>query len=326
MRGAGDSGDTTVAGGLPIADERSESTTTAGIDDVEAGTGGAVYAGALWRIRPILDHTEAWLARLPNGAVVTAVRLLPEVAALHGVYDQVALALHALASLGVLRREGAGARYAVDRRRLVATRSFRAGVRAGLAQAAATSREQDVPRLLAALPSGLPDEVVQTLRRDADDLRAAMIALITGAQSDITLISPFWDAETVRDLNELLQRRLAAGLTVTILGRPPRPEHPGSAREFAHLASALAAYPRFRALAWEEPAADDPFGTQTFHFKAIVADAGRRSYLGTANLTLASLRSRMELGVVLEGEPSARLARIVECVLRLARPYSALAT
>jgi phosphatidylserine/phosphatidylglycerophosphate/cardiolipin synthase-like enzyme len=134
----------------------------------------------------------------------------------------------------------------------------------------------------------------------------------------VTLISPFWDQETVDDLEDLLDRRLSAGISITILGRRPKHENQHILHDFAHLAFSLNSHPGFHALVWEEPLADDPFGTQTFHFKAIVVDGGRQSYLGSANFTSASLRSRMELGVILAGEPSARLARIVSGVLSIA--------
>lgn len=297
------------------------SDTKAGTDEGEASLAieGAVYADAVWRIRPILDCIEGWLDRLPDGVSITAARALPEVAALHGVYDQVALSFHALASIAALRRASTG--YVVDRERFTATKSFRLGVRVGLDKATATSQIADVPRLVAALPHGLPEELAEMLRRTVDDLRSALIALITGAHSDITLIAPFWDQETVQDLEDLLVRRLAAGISITIVGRRPKREFQHAPRDFAHLAASLAAHPGFRALVWEEPQADDPFGTQTFHFKAVVIDGGRRSYLGTANFTRASLRSRMEIGVILAGEPSARLARVISGVLSIAQSF-----
>lgn len=283
-----------------------------------------VYADAVWRIRPLLDHIERWLATLPDDAGVTTAQVMPEVAAFHGTYDQVTLALYALETLAIMRRRDVGLleEYHLDRQRLEATAAFRLGVRVGLGQAAAISRIGDVPRLVAALPRGLPADLVVALRRDADDLRAALIAVMTGARTDITLAAPFWDHETVSDLEDLLRRRLQAGVSVTILGRRPRKGTHHSLHDFAYLASSLATYSGFHAFVWQEALPEDPFGTQTFHFKAIVADSGRSSYLGTANFTLASLRSRMELGAILEGEPSLRLARLISGALSMASPFS----
>jgi len=51
-------------------------------------------------------------------------------------------------------------------------------------------------------------------------------------------------------------------------------------------------------LSWYEGAGTE---TQVFHFKAVSADTGQRAYMDSANMTVSSLRSRMELGVILRG-------------------------
>ena len=56
------------------------------------------------------------------------------------------------------------------------------------------------------------------------------------------------------------------------------------------------------------------------HFKAISADRGQRAYLGSANMTVLSLRSRMELGVILGGAAASQLDRILRVVLTRAAP------
>jgi phosphatidylserine/phosphatidylglycerophosphate/cardiolipin synthase-like enzyme len=82
------------------------------------------------------------------------------------------------------------------------------------------------------------------------------------------------------------------------------------------------AYDRCRFFAWYEPSENDPFGTRTFHFKAVIADDGLKAYLGSANLTTAGLRSRMEMGVILTGEPAVQVAQIVDIVLSQANRYA----
>lgn len=59
---------------------------------------------------------------------------------------------------------------------------------------------------------------------------------------------------------------------------------------------------------------------QTFHFKVAIADEGKTAYLGSANLNTAGLRSRMELGVILSGEASRKLYRVIMTALGLAKP------
>jgi phosphatidylserine/phosphatidylglycerophosphate/cardiolipin synthase-like enzyme len=77
--------------------------------------------------------------------------------------------------------------------------------------------------------------------------------------------------------------------------------------------------PNCSILSWFEGSGSD---TQTFHFKAISADRGTRAYLGSANMTVSSLRSRMELGVVLTGKVAEELDRVLRVVLTLASPIS----
>lgn len=83
----------------------------------------------------------------------------------------------------------------------------------------------------------------------------------------------------------------------------------------------LRAYDQCQVLSWYETSASDPFGTSTFHLKAAVVD-GNRGYLGTANFTVAGLRSRLELGILLQGQAAQRLAAVTDAVLSLARPVT----
>jgi hypothetical protein len=92
----------------------------------------------------------------------------------------------------------------------------------------------------------------------------------------------------------------------------------GSEQGFALITRRLQSYPGCRAFIWNEVLPEDQFGTQTFHFKCIIADYGKQAYLGTANFTSASLRSRMELGVLLTGEYAGTLLHIVTQVLNVA--------
>jgi phosphatidylserine/phosphatidylglycerophosphate/cardiolipin synthase-like enzyme len=270
------------------------------------------YADALWRVRAVLGRLEEWFGELDDGTVVTPSQALSQVAQVHGVYDQVVVGLRALQALGILQPDALGNGLRFDRSQLLATRPLRMGVQAGLswAQQHTTGR---TARLVAALPLGLRDDVVALVQRQADDLRAALVSLITAARGDLLLASPFWDDETVAELEPLLLRRLEAGVRVVILGRrtmSSRHELHG----FARLTSNLARFPGFSALMWDEPQELDRFGSQTFHFKCVIVDSGTVAYLGSANLTSASLRSRMELGVILSGEPAQRLANTIEAI------------
>ena len=274
------------------------------------------YADAVRRMRRVMDAVEEWLSTLPHGSVVSAVHIRQEIRSLRMSYDQAALALNALAELDVLDAQNG---WILNRLRLLETATFRAGVRIGLDHALAQLRTSEL-RFLAALPAGLPLAIQQALQREADDLRAVLVGLLAQAEKHLLLASPFWDDTTIADLGDILERRLKGGIQVDLLGRSASLQM-GSEHGFALIIRRLESYSGCRAFTWNEVLPEDRFGTQTFHFKCIVADYGKQAYLGTANFTSASLRSRMELGVLLTGEDARTLSRIVTPVLNVAHAW-----
>ncbi len=273
------------------------------------------YADAVRRMRQTMDRLERWLATLPPESIVTPGRLQQQLQPPPLAYDQAVLALAALASLEIVPSPQGGH---FDQPRYLETQALRDGVRAGIdaAQSALLFAET---RLLIALPRGLPLAAEQTLQREGGDLRATLVGLIVAARDHLILASPFWDEQTVNELGDLLERRLEAGVQIKLLGRPPKGEA-GGTQGYPTLIRRLQPHPGCQAFAWESPLADDPFGTQTFHFKCAVADHGLQAYLGTANFTLSGLRSRMELGVLLQGAEARNLAHILATVLQIASP------
>jgi phosphatidylserine/phosphatidylglycerophosphate/cardiolipin synthase-like enzyme len=109
----------------------------------------------------------------------------------------------------------------------------------------------------------------------------------------------------------LVRKKLASGTQVSILGRFSR-DLPAEVRSQL---KKISDDPGCAVLSWFEGTGTD---TQTFHFKAISADHGQRAYLGSANMTVSSLRSRMELGVILSGTIARQLDRILRVVLTIA--------
>lgn len=55
-------------------------------------------------------------------------------------------------------------------------------------------------------------------------------------------------------------------------------------------------------------------GRETFHAKAVLCDRSA-AYLGSSNVTAASLENSMEMGVVLEGRSAAGVAEVIDAVL-----------
>jgi phosphatidylserine/phosphatidylglycerophosphate/cardiolipin synthase-like enzyme len=58
---------------------------------------------------------------------------------------------------------------------------------------------------------------------------------------------------------------------------------------------------------------------ETFHAKLIVAD-DTLAYVGPANLLNSSERISLETGLLVEGAAAVQVARLVDAVLRVARP------
>lgn len=271
----------------------------------------AAYAAAVDALGWLIDALEARLDSLPNGAAVDAETARKACPRRRATADEATLAIDALAELGVLIRAVGG--HILDRSALAATAAYRAGVRVGDAV-----HRSDAPRMgiCSALPTGLTGVVEAALRRCTEYLRGAVVDLVAGARQDLVLVSPFWGAATLDEIGSVVLRRLAAGTCVRLLGRFGA-RMPASVRDAL---ARLASHPGCRLLGWYEQSGKDPFGARTFHFKAAVADRGARAYLGTENFTASGLRSRLEIGVLLEGKTSRRLAEVVEAVPTLARP------
>ena len=111
----------------------------------------------------------------------------------------------------------------------------------------------------------------------------------------------------------LVRKKLDAGICVSILGRFLRDLPAKVSTELRRVANT----PACSILSWFEGTGSD---TETFHFKAVSADRGARAYMGSANMTVSSLRSRMELGVILTGPAAAQLDRILRVVITMASP------
>lgn len=224
------------------------------------------------------------------------------------------VALNALADLGVVTRNGA--RYQFHKQRWHNTEQLRRGVQetievlgncAELAQREAS--------LCVSVPPTLSPAAEHVIRQTSTDLRSGMLDVIAAAGQSLLIASPFWDAATSEEIAKLAKKKLAAGVSVVILGRFTR-DLPAPVRSELRK---IASHPNCSVLSWFEGSGAD---TETFHFKAITADRGTRAYLGSANMTQSSLRSRMEIGVVLMGKVAEELDRVLRVVLTVASKLS----
>ncbi|WP_263367965.1 phospholipase D-like domain-containing protein [Edaphobacter bradus] len=137
--------------------------------------------------------------------------------------------------------------------------------------------------------------------------------MIATADKTIVIASPFWDAATSDELVGILAKRLKGGVAVSILGRFEN-DLPFDVRTALKRIEKRSSYNVF---SWYE---QSDRGTETFHFKALTIDKGRRGYLGSANMTASSLRSRMELGIILSGEPAIQLDKVLRVAMSVAKP------
>jgi phosphatidylserine/phosphatidylglycerophosphate/cardiolipin synthase-like enzyme len=263
----------------------------------------------------LVDSLEQAFSEMQDGALVDPSWLARTISGRLPTHDELAATLLAFADLTVLAPRSEGT-YQLRREQLSATAEYRRGVHDALTYMAPEIERQPVAKLCIALPLGLPMRIKEALRQEATDLRSMLVDLIAGSKHEILLASPFWDAETVADLAQLVEQRLEAGVSVTILGR----FGPNTVSTVKVSLARLSRFDSCRILDWYERSEEDPFGSQTFHFKAVVSDAGERAYLGTANFTTSSLRSRMEMGYILSGAPAFQLARVLDTVVHMARP------
>jgi phosphatidylserine/phosphatidylglycerophosphate/cardiolipin synthase-like enzyme len=274
------------------------------------------YLDAIWRARHALDAIEAWLATLPEHDHVTIPRIQQEIRTPPISNAQASLAVSVLIELGILEKRPG---LLLNRSRLLETETLRRGMRLGIDYACSHITSPPV-HFLAALPSGLSTNLQEAITSEASDLRAGVIELLAEAQEHLLLASPFWDETTLVDLGNILERRLNRGIRVDLLFRSVAHLRQRE-QSFAQILDHLAQHPGCHIWTWSAPLATDQFRTQTFHFKCIIADHGKQAYLGSANFTTASLRSRMELGVLLDGDDARTLSRIVNYTLSIAQAW-----
>jgi phosphatidylserine/phosphatidylglycerophosphate/cardiolipin synthase-like enzyme len=250
------------------------------------------------------------------GRCVTVTEVLRLVTGYGLTYDAVGEVLAALAELGAVSRVSDGA-YEVTRTAFEGTRSSRMASLDALdwaRQAGSQSCE-----VLLASAADYPEFSGGQSNRPFLELRTSVRSLIAEATTSLILAAPYWDTEVAEDLGGLVERRLSAGVRVTILARAARPGT-SSAEALALLSAIGRQYSSFDIRILEQPSINDPFGSSTFHFKAACAD-DERVYIGSANFNTAGMASRWELGVLLKGVQAGSVARLLNMLVSASRVY-----
>lgn len=263
----------------------------------------AIYLQAVVAVPWLLRDVEVALGLSRDGDVVGPDFVRQHCTTRTPSREETALALKGLKDIGILRKTGNN--LAVDSSSFEATSGYRSGVWEVLALPKRVTDE--APSLCVGLPPQVPKKAREWISAQAPDLRSAIFGVISASSRRLVLASPFWDVKTATEIGELARRRSHAGVSVDILGRA------ASDRATTTIIKIFAGARGFRLFRWYQ--ARPRGAATTFHFKAVVADDGQRAYVGTANLTEASLRSTMELGFVVGPGPGRQVAEILDVVI-----------
>jgi phosphatidylserine/phosphatidylglycerophosphate/cardiolipin synthase-like enzyme len=269
------------------------------------------YVVAARRLPALVREVEKAVSNMKDGVILRPIDVA-RVIHLGGrpaSEEEGLVALNALSKLGVVVRSGSGYQFSAEK--YAETAEFRRGVWAAIRAAPSTDQLVEA-QFCVSLPPKLRAAAEEVIRERTADLRATLLDLIASARISLILASPFWDFDTTSEIAVLLEKRLAAGVAVDIIGRFDDKASVGARNALL----ALSQSGRCRVLAWYDPVGHD---VETFHFKAVSADGGQRAFVGSANMTVSSFRSRMEFGVVLRGEPARHVDGVLRVVTALAK-------
>jgi len=272
------------------------------------------YASAVRQFRSVLDSVEQFLVAQADGSLLEVSRLARGTSLSIGrpLSDQQILhALSALSSLGVLKERSS--HFIFDKALFEASADKRATVREVLDSLQEMPSGRPDAELCVSLPPTLTAAAGIVIREMTSDLRAGLWDVISGAREALVIASPFWDAVVAQEVVTILEPRMRRGLKCVILGRFSNADERVALPSLERLASSG----EVTIMSWFD---GDAANRETFHFKAASADRGKLAYLGSANMIRSSLRSRMELGVLLRGQPAEDLDAVLSVVLTIARP------
>lgn len=152
---------------------------------------------------------------------------------------------------------------------------------------------------------------------DLEPTEHAFHGMVRAARRRVVVMTPFFDSAGAAWLQELLSY-VSPGVERTLILRSlednTRKDYPFG---FDAISRWLKAQD-IRVFNYSIPRMDG--GRETFHAKAVLCDRSA-AYLGSSNVTAASLLHSMEMGVVLEGRAAADVAEVIDAVLAAATPW-----
>lgn len=187
----------------------------------------------------------------------------------------------------------------------------------------AIHQDQSTARVVLTRPPQLSDLEQRLANRgwrtaELETTRDAFLELVARASKRVVVMTPFLDTRGAEWLCELFGRvrdgvdRILVLRTLESPGRPDYPMgytkgakrwHEAGVRVFNYSISHVGSASR-----------------ETFHAKVVLCDEDS-AYVGSANLTAASLDHSMELGIALSGRAASQVAIVVDAVLDCAKPW-----
>lgn len=281
----------------------------------------AVMAGLAHKASLAATLLDAW-SEMPVDSVQTA-RSLVDAAQL-GVTEEAAtqgILLHAV-SLGLAERAGAG---------------FKAGkqAHAGFKRLAfalhvvdhyqsRVHQDATIARVVLtkpAAPSVLERRLSDLGWRTADlELtERAFCGMVRAARRRLVVMTPFFDqtgANWLRELISLVAPEVECILILRSLEAPTRSDFPSGLNSISQWLRER----NVRVFNYSIPRPNGA-GRETFHAKVVLCDRNI-AYVGSSNLTAASLEYSMEIGVVLSGRSAADVGEVIDAVLASASQIS----
>lgn len=145
-------------------------------------------------------------------------------------------------------------------------------------------------------------------RVDLPKIFPRLIRLINSADSELLITNPYFDQETMQEINKPLAYAEKHGVEIKMLLRSDEvPEEPSALIETLK-------HGELRKFGGRER--DKKY---FLHSKLLIAD-GERAYIGSANLTTTSLGANSEIGVIIDGEEIKEVKKYFDILWDEAKP------
>lgn len=166
-------------------------------------------------------------------------------------------------------------------------------------------------------PSSLEEKLSELGWRtsDLEPTDHAFQSMVRSAQRRVVIMTPFFDfmgASWLQELFSVVQFGVERVLVLRSLEDPTRKDYPTG---YDSIASWLKTE-GIRVINYSIPRIECR-GRETFHAKVVLCDRNA-AYLGSSNMTSASLEHSMEMGVALQGRAAADVAVVLDAVISAA--------